>query len=116
MQFYKIEGLVNNNTKTNRQDNPELSRRDQAEYIGIRSSVFNSEFKKDAFFFVGTASRQSAIIGGIARSQIDVKQTVPAFLQETGLALSQTKISVTSILRLKIMNQQGKLKRRRSTC
>ena len=92
MQFYKIEGLVNNNTKTNRQDNPELSRRDQAEYIGIRSSVFNSEFKKDAFFFVGTASRQSAIIGGIARSQIDVKQTVPAFLQETGLALSQTKI------------------------
>ena len=91
MQFYKIEGLVKAAVTIRNQNNQKVSREDQAEYIGIKSSVFNSDFKKDAFFFVSTLSRQSAIIGIIARSQIDVKNSVSAFLQEIGLVLSQCK-------------------------
>ena len=89
MQFYKIEGLIQDEGPESGQTDRRERRYELAGRISIQTNSFNKKYSKEAFFFVSTVSGDVATAGIITNSRIDPEVSAVSFLKAVGLHLPE---------------------------
>ena len=99
MQFYRIDGLIQERKKPSETGGLQTARERRTK-IALKADELNQKFKKKAFFFVTVLSESTLTAGVICREPLELTDKIEAFLSQLNIDLKEihrTEVTLSTI-------------------
>lgn len=99
MQFYRIDGLIQERKKLSETGGLQTVRERRTK-IALKTDELNQKFQKKAFFFVTVLSESTLTAGVICREPLKLTDKIEAFLSQLNIDLKEihrTEVTLSTI-------------------